>query len=107
MACLALLAPMASPSLCFMPSAPSSGSSNGSEHDCCRTGLQSTPPACCMSSMAADAAARIPAKLVVEPAAISPALFAPAPVCFAQRATPFASLGAPHLKTSPVRILRI
>jgi hypothetical protein len=57
--------------------------------------------------MAADAAARIPAKLVVEPAAISPALFAPAPVCFAQRATPFASLGAPHLKTSPVRILRI
>jgi hypothetical protein len=60
-----------------------------------------------MGSMAADAAARIPAKLVVEPAATSPTLFAPAPVFVAQRVTPAASLGAPHLETSRVRVLRI
>ena len=105
MACLALLATLASPALCFMPRAPSPDS--GSEHDCCRTGLQSTPPACCMSSMGADAAARTPAKLVVEPSVASPTQFAPVPVCVAQGVTPTASLGAPHLKTSPVRVLRI
>jgi hypothetical protein len=107
MACLALVATLVSPALCFMPAAASPDSPNHSEHDCCRSGLQSTPPACCMSSMATDAAGRIPAKLVVEPAVASPMLFVPAPVCDAQRVTPSAFLGAPHLKTSPVRVLRI
>jgi hypothetical protein len=105
MACLALLAALASPRPCFMAMTPSQDSLPGSAHDCCQ-GLRSTPPACCMGSMAADAAGRMPSKLVVEAAAASPALFVPGPLCAARLANPFAFLGAPHLKAPPP-VLRV
>jgi hypothetical protein len=106
MACLALLATLVSPTLCFMPPAPSPEGGHGSEHDCCRSGLQSTPPACCMSTMAAHVPARVPARLVVEPRVSSATLFAPARMCVVPLLSPFPFLGAPHLKASP-GVLRI
>lgn len=60
---ITFLAGISARGLCFMTTARGgTGQDAASEHDCCKTGLQTVPPGCCMSSIAADSPGRIAKK---------------------------------------------
>ena len=101
---LALSASLAVPGQCVTAMAPSRNT--GGEHDCCQTGLRSTPPACCMGSMAVSAPAQISTKATAEPPVTSHPLFVQDEPCVGQAEKLAAFLGAPHLKV-PARVLRV
>ena len=106
------VAPLSVRGQCFMPAVPTSGSfgsSGASEHDCCKQGLQALPPACCMTSLAGEAPARIAKAYRPSAPNIAVGVLELGPV--AGGTLPARRLlrlhGDPHLAEPPPRVLRI
>jgi hypothetical protein len=103
------VAPLSVRGQCFMPAAPTSGSTGASAHDCCKQGLQALPPACCMTSLAGEAPARIAKAYRPSAPTIAVGVLEPRPV--AGGTLPARRLlrlhGDPHLADPPPLVLRI
>jgi hypothetical protein len=109
------VAPLSVRGQCFMPAVPTSGSSGASgasgasEHNCCKQGLQALPPACCMTSLAGEAPARIAKAYRPSVPTIAVGVLALRPVAggtLPERRL-LRSHGDPHLADPPPRVLRI
>jgi hypothetical protein len=103
------VAPLSAQGLCFMPVAAAPSSTSPPEHDCCKQGLQALPPACCMTSLAVEAAARIAKGHRSSAPTITVGLLDPTPVAGGalQRRRLLHSHGDPHLADPPPLALRI
>jgi hypothetical protein len=103
------VAPLSLRGQCFMPAVPTSGASGASEHNCCKQGLQALPPACCMTSLAGEAPARIAKAYRPSVPTIAVGVLALRPVAggtLPERRL-LRSHGDPHLADPPPRVLRI
>ena len=103
------VAPLSVRGQCFMPAVPTSGSTGASEHNCCKQGLQALPPACCMTSVAGEAPARIAKAYHPSVPTIAAGVLEPRPVAgdALQRRRLLRSHGDPHLADPPPLVLRI
>jgi hypothetical protein len=102
------VAPLSVRGQCFMRAVPTSGSSGASEHDCCKQGLQALPPACCMTSLAGEAPARIAKAFRPSAPTIAVGVLELRPVAGGTLpARLLRSHGDPHLADPPPRVLRV
>ncbi|PYQ16292.1 MAG: hypothetical protein DMF80_05525 [Acidobacteria bacterium] len=105
---VAFLVSLSGRGLCFMKMAAPAAEATQSKHDCCRTGLQGLPPACCMSLLTAEA----PARVVKRHGASAPTSIGyfpeprPTPVVLQHRPL-FRARGDRHLADPPPLTLRI
>src|SRR5881409_1953970 len=102
------VAPLSVRGQCFMPAAPTSGSTGASEHDCCKQGLQALPPACCMTSLAVEQPARIANASRPSAPSIAATLLEPLPVAAVLQCRRLLHFHGPaHLAEPPPLVLRI
>ena len=103
------VAPLSVRGQCFMPAAPTSGSTGASAHDCCKQGLQALPPACCMTSLAVEDPARIAKAYRPSVPTLAVGVLEPRPVAVGalQGRRLLLSHRDPHLAGPPPLVLRI
>jgi hypothetical protein len=94
---------LAMQSLCFMPKADDRAES--AAHDCCKTGLTTLPPACCLLSRATEAQAQPPGSITAA-VPLTPAGAAPAEEP-AEPPPSVARLAARSSHSPPPTVLRI
>jgi hypothetical protein len=100
--------PQSTRGLCFMPATPMPGSAGQPEHDCCKQGLQALPPACCMTSLAMEAPARIANASRPSAPSIAATLLDPLPVAAVMQCRRLLHFHGPaHLAEPPPLVLRI
>jgi len=91
-----------------MPALARPGSTSRPEHDCCKQGLRASPPACCMTSLATDAPARIAKGYRSCAPGIAPAVLEPIPPSAAMQCRRLLHFhGGAHLAEPPPLVLRI
>ena len=94
--------------LCFMPSIRTPGSTSQPEHDCCKQGLQALPPACCMTSLAGEAPARIAKGYHASASGITVTVREPIPLSAAVQSRRLLHFhGGAHLAEPPPLVLRV
>jgi hypothetical protein len=90
-----------------MPTVAASEHAPAGEHDCCKNGLQATPPTCCMSAFASEAPARQGVKYVFSVALTVTLSDTPLGSRVATPMRALATGNADHLAQSPPLVLRI
>ena len=94
--------------LCFMPVAAPPSSTSQPEHDCCKQGLQALPPACCMTSLAGEAPARIAKGYHASASGITVTVLEPIPLSAAVQSRRLLHFhGGAHLAEPPPLVLRV
>ena len=102
------VAPLSARGLCFMPVAATPSSTSQAEHDCCKQGLRALPPACCMTSLAGEAPARIAKGYHVSASGITVTVLEPIPLSAAVQSRRLLHFhGGAHLAEPPPLVLRV